>query len=106
MLSFFPTIIIHLKTSAGLELERYKEVESTLTTWSSRQKKNNLVSSVILFLQRAKSNVKFAKKVSKNCKKNNLFLSGEVERFIGNTSIVDNFKILVKDENFLLLGAT
>ena len=33
------------------------------------------------------------------------FVSGEVERFIGNSSVVDNFKLLVRDENFLLVGA-
>jgi hypothetical protein len=33
-------------------------------------------------------------------------VSGEVQRFLGNVSAVDNFKIMEVDENFLLLGAT
>jgi hypothetical protein len=33
-------------------------------------------------------------------------ISDEVDRFVGNSSVVDNFKSLVRDENFLLIGAT
>jgi len=34
------------------------------------------------------------------------FITGDVERFQGNKSVVDSFKIIVRDGNFLLLGVT
>ena len=33
-------------------------------------------------------------------------ISGEVDRFVGNRTAIDNFKLMEQDENFLLIGAT
>ena len=36
----------------------------------------------------------------------NFFVAGDVVRFLGNQSAVDNFKLMETDGNFLLIGAT
>ena len=35
-----------------------------------------------------------------------LYFPGEVERFVGNKTAIDNFKLMERDENLLLIGAT